>query len=107
MRETVKNRAAAIRDYLDRQDDLAADAATLYRYSVTAAQWEAMRLLIDSGKGAPADDRRFGDLTSVLKVLGKQAGLGEEIVAWRGFLPRDPQRIIFETWREAAEMWFR
>ena len=47
MRESIQNRAACIRQYLDNQDDLSADAAAIYRYSVTIAQWEAMRLLIE------------------------------------------------------------
>jgi hypothetical protein len=41
VRESIKNRAAAIRWYLDRQEDLTADRATTYRYSLTAAQWES------------------------------------------------------------------
>ena len=57
MRESIKNRAAAIRQYVDNRN-LPADPATIYRYSVTAAQWEATRLLIDKGKGTAADDRR-------------------------------------------------
>jgi len=59
VRESIKNRAVAIRWYLDRQGDLSVDRASVYRYSLTAAQWEATRLLIDSGKGTPADDRRL------------------------------------------------
>jgi hypothetical protein len=105
MRESIKHRAACIRDYLDRQDDLAADPATMYRYSVTAAQWEAVRLLIDRGKGTPADDKRFDDLSQVLKALTKQIGLGDDITGWNGFLPRDPSRLIEKTWQEAAEGW--
>ena len=53
MRESIKNRAAAIRQYVDNRN-LPADPATIYRYSVTAAQWEATRLLIDKGKGTAA-----------------------------------------------------
>jgi hypothetical protein len=105
MRESIKNRAAAVRQYLHRQDDLSADAATIYRYSVTAAQWEAVRLLIDRGKGTPADDTRFAELGRVLKALTKQIGLGDDITSWKGFLPRDPSRLIDKTWQEAAEGW--
>jgi hypothetical protein len=105
VRGSTKNRAAAIRHYLDKQDDLAADAATIYKYSITAAQWEAMRLLIDMGKGTPADDRRFADLGHVLKALTKQIGLGDSITGWNDFLPCDPIRIIYRTWQEAAEGW--
>ena len=99
------NRAAAIRDYLDKADDLCTDPSTLYRFSVTAAQWEAVRLLIDSGRGTPADDRRLADLTTVLRALGERIGLGGELTDDRGFLVYDPSRIILDTWQEAAEGW--
>jgi len=103
VRGSIKSRAACIRDYLDRQDDLAADALTIYRYSLVAAQWEAMRLLIDSGNGTPADDRRLADLGNALKMLSRQVGLGDELPT--GFLPRDPSRIICDDWQEAARGW--
>jgi hypothetical protein len=105
MRESVKNRAAAIRDYLDRQDDLHADAATIYKYSVTAAQWDAMRLLIDRGKATSADDKRLAELGNLLKKLSEQIGLGGALTDPNGFLPRDPSRIIEKTWQDAAEGW--
>lgn len=105
MRESIKNRASSIRHYLDKQDDLSADAATIYKYSITAAQWEAVRLLIDKGRGTPADDTRFAELDRVLKALTKQIGLGDDITAWKGFLPRDPSRLICGTWQQAAEGW--
>jgi hypothetical protein len=105
VRESIKNRAAAIRWYLDRQDDLSADRASMYRYSLTAAQWEATRLLVDSGKGTPADDRRLAELGRALGVLTKQIGLGDDLTGWNGFLPRDPSRLMYETWQEAAEGW--
>jgi len=92
VRESIKERAAAIRQYLHIQTD--ADPATIYRYSVTGAQWEAMRLLIDRGRGTPADDRRFADLGRVLLALTRQIGLGDSITGWNEFLPRDPQRLI-------------
>jgi len=97
MRESIKDRAAAIRDYLDRQDDLSGGPAVIYKYSMTAAQWETMRLLIDKGKGTPADDRRFADLSQVLRALTKQIGLGDSITGWNDFLPRDPQRLIDDS----------
>lgn len=105
MRESIKSRAAAIRHYLARQDDLSADAATIYKYSVTAAQWEAVRLLIDRGKGTPADDTRFAELSRVLQALAEEVGLGGELTMHGGFLPRDPSRLIEKTWHEAAEGW--
>jgi hypothetical protein len=105
MRQSIKNRAAAIRHYLDRQTDLAVDPATMYRFSVTAAQWEAARLLIDTGKGTPSDDRRLAELGRVLKALNKQIGLGDDLTDSRGFLLRDPQRLMYDKWQEAAEGW--
>jgi hypothetical protein len=104
MRESIRNRAAAIRQYVDNRD-LPADPAAIYRYSVTAAQWEATRLLIDKGKGTAADDRRFAELSDVLRTLSRQVGLGEELTMFGGFLPGDPSRIICKTWQEAAEGW--
>jgi hypothetical protein len=103
--ESIKNRAASIRWYLDRQDDLSADRATMFRYSLTAAQWEATRLLIDGGKGSPADDRRLSELGRALGVLTREIGLGDDLTDYRGFLPRDPSRLIDKTWQEAAEGW--
>jgi hypothetical protein len=79
------------------------EPVTLYKFSVTAAQWEAVRLLIDKGKGTPADDRRFADLTNVLRALSKEIGLGEDLTDSRGFLVRDPSRIICDDWRQAAD----
>jgi hypothetical protein len=105
VRESIKNRAAAIRWYLDRQEDLTADRATTYRYSLTAAQWEATRLLVDSGKGKAADDRRLADLGRALGALTRQIGLGDGLTDVNGFLPRDPSRLIEATWQEAAGGW--
>jgi hypothetical protein len=103
MHEALVNRAYAIRDYLGKH--LSADPATLYNFSITAAQWEAVRLLIDKGKGTPADDRRFADLTTVLRALSRRIGLGDELTDERGFLMLDPARIILDSWQEAAEGW--
>ena len=77
----------------------------LYKYSLAAAQWNAVRLLIDKGTGALADDRRFADLTNVLETLSEQVGLGRDLTDSRGFLVRDPQRMICASWQEAAEGW--
>jgi hypothetical protein len=67
MKPSISSRAARIRDYLDKQNDLSADPMTLYKYSLAAAQWDSVRLLIDSGRGTPVDDQRFADLTNVLR----------------------------------------
>ncbi|OBB86062.1 hypothetical protein [Mycobacterium sp. 852002-30065_SCH5024008] len=103
MRQSIRNRAAAIRQYLNNQDDLSVTAADAYRYSITAAQWEAMRLLIDKGNGTAADDRRFAELGHVLRKLSAQIGLVNELPT--DFLPRDPSRLIDKSWQEAAEGW--
>ncbi len=105
MRESLSDRAAAIRDHLDKQDDLSADPATLYKYSITAAQWEAVRLLIDNGKGTPADDKRLAELTNALRAFSEQIGLGSQLTDSRGFLVSDPSRIICDSWQEAAAGW--
>lgn len=101
MRAAITNRAAAIRHYLDG----CATPAALYRYSITAAQWEATRLLIDKGQGTPADDRRLAELGRALAVLTQRVLPGEDLTDSRGFLPRDPSRLISRTWQEAAEGW--
>jgi hypothetical protein len=105
MKRSLSSRAVSIRDYLDKENDLSADHLTLYKYSITAAQWESVRLLIDSGRGTPADDQRFADLTTILKALSEQVGLGRDLTDSRGFLMRDPSRIVFDTWQEAVEGW--
>lgn len=109
MNQSVKNRAAAIRHSLDRSE-VNADPATIYRYSITAAQWEAVLLLIDKGTGTPADDKRFAELSHVFRALLEQMGFGRESPT--GFLPNDPERILCDTrgsrsprWQEAAEGW--
>jgi hypothetical protein len=79
--------------------------ATIYKYSITAAQWAAVRLLIDKGKGTPADDKRFAELTRVLQALSREVGLGPDLTDARGFLMRDPCRILCGSWQQAAENW--
>ena len=60
-------------------------------------------LLIDRGKGTPADDKRFSELSLVFRALLEQMGVGSELPT--GFLPNDPERILCDTWQEAAEGW--
>jgi hypothetical protein len=38
-----------------------------------------------------------------LKTLSKQIGLGDGLPT--GFFPRDPERILCDTWQEAALGW--
>jgi hypothetical protein len=102
MNHSVKRRAAAIRHALD-TSEVKADPTTIYRYSITAAQWEAVRLLIDRGKGTPAHDTRFSELSLVIRALLEQIGFGSELPT--GFLPNDPERILCSSWQEAAEGW--
>lgn len=102
MNQSVKNRAAAIRHYLDYSDHVTADPATIYRYSITAAQWEAVRLLIDRGKATPADDKRFAELSHVLRALSEQMGFGPELPTT---FVCAPDRLLCATWQEAADGW--
>jgi|SRR5271165_6468812 len=115
MSESLKNRSAAIRDYLAKIEP-PVDRTLAYKYSVVAARWEAVRLMIDRGNATPADDHRFRELSHVLGALAKQIGLSgcsEDDkgvndfpgITFNGFLPGDPSRIIDKTWQEAAEGW--
>lgn len=61
MSVSIANRASAIRHYLNRPGP-PMDLPTQYRYSIAAARWEALRLLIHDGKSIPADDRRFREI---------------------------------------------
>ena len=45
----------------------------------------------------------IADLTNVLRALSKEIGLGEDLTDSRGFLVRDPSRIICDDWRQAAD----
>jgi len=106
-------RAMVIREYVTRLAP-PVDPATRYRYSVVAARWEALRLLIHRGQSVPTDDRRFEDLSAVLRALTAKIGLltgtGPDAVAGitsaAGFLPLDLSELIAgETWQSAAEGW--
>ena len=84
MRESIQNRAAAIRQYLDNQDDLAADAASnppvLGHGCAVGSDAPADR----QGKGTAADDRRFAELSDVLKTLSETRRTGWRVNdAWR------------------------
>jgi hypothetical protein len=102
MSAAKSNRAAAIRHYLD---GMGADPTTARRYSLVAARWEALRLAIDRGHTTPGTDDRFRELTPILKALTVELGLGPEVTGWKGFLSGDPERIICDTWQEAADGW--
>lgn len=98
MSRALAERAAAIRDYLRHHSD----QAWARRYSFVGARYEEMKLAQIGGKTTPAEDARFREVADMLKVLTG----GDKVVDANGFLPGDPQRILFKTWREAAEMWF-
>jgi hypothetical protein len=84
-------------------DDLNIEPSLLYRYSLIAARWEAVRLLIDKGKGTSADDRRFAELSHLYRAASEQIGFGAELPS--DFLPNDPSRVLVDTWQQAAEIW--
>lgn len=114
---SIANRASVIRQDIHRLTD--ADRSLIYRYSMTATRWEALRLLIDQGKSTPADDRRFSELSAILWDLTERLGLEvatEErcapdavvgiTVPWGGFIPGDCSYLISgETWQTAASGW--
>jgi hypothetical protein len=70
---SVSKRASVIREYLTQLTQC--DPESIYPYSVTAARWEVLRLVIDQGKGTPGDDRRFRELSGVLRGRTEKLGL--------------------------------
>jgi hypothetical protein len=102
MSDSINNRSAAVRHYLDRKG---ADPTVARRYSLVAARWDALRLAIHRGQTTPADDVRFRELSQILQALTVKLGLGTNLTDARGFLPSDPQRIICRSWVEAAAGW--
>jgi hypothetical protein len=104
MNASTANRASSVRHYLD-AFGVNTDPATLYRFSVLLASWEGLRLLIDAGRGTVADDHRLTALHHMLEPLSQEMGLGTELTDKRGFLRRDPQRLICSDWRHAAAGW--
>lgn len=83
---------------------MGADPATARRYSLVAARWEELCLAADRGQTTPADDTRLRELTQVITAMSGQLGF-KALTDANGFLPGDPQRIICESWQEAAEGW--
>jgi hypothetical protein len=117
MNASMENRASIIRDGVTRMVP-AIDPATRYRYSVLAARWERLRVLIHSGGSTPADDTRFRDLTVILRALSEKHGIptatedhaGPDaivgVTGYDGFLPGDSSYLLSgETWQTAAEGW--
>lgn len=104
MNESIKNRAAAIRQ--DVSNFHSPDPNDLYRFSVALATWDALRLQIDRGPATVGDDRRLADLTSLCEDLSEKVGLGRTLTLSGGFLVGcGADRLINKTWQEAAEGW--
>jgi hypothetical protein len=74
---SVSNRASVIRECLSRLTS--ADPTTIYQYSVTAARWEALRLLADRGRSTPGDDQIFRKLSDVLRGLTERLPLEADL----------------------------
>jgi hypothetical protein len=104
VRESIKDRAAAIRDYVSRVLELSPDPVVLYRFSVALATWDALRLQRDKGPVTVADDQRFAVLTYLCQDLSEKVGMGRGLTIPGGFLAGlASERIICDTWQEAAE----
>ena len=117
MSAALDNRASVIRGDIARME-LPLDPATVRRYSIIAARWEELRLLIHEGKSAPADEHRFREGTPIFRALTAELGLdaadethpGPEtipgITGWDGFLACDFSYLIAnETWQSTAADW--
>jgi hypothetical protein len=103
MSNRIAERAAAIRHYLRNEPD----QSLARKYSFCAARFEEMKLAQLKGDTKPAEDVAFREVSEMLRVLTKKLGLGDEVTGWNDFLPRDPQRLIDDSWIESARMWFR
>jgi hypothetical protein len=102
MSSGIAERAAAIRHYLADHPD----RTLVRRYSFVAARWEELRLAQHDGNTTPDDDNRFREVTEMLRALTKKLGLGDIVTGWRDFLPKDPQRLLGDSWLESARLWF-
>jgi hypothetical protein len=98
----ISERAAAIRDYLRDHPD----RASVRRYSFLAARFEELKLAQIDGRTTPDDDARFREVGDMLRALTKTLDLGDSITGWKEFLPKDPQRLVFDSWLDSARMWF-
>jgi hypothetical protein len=76
------------------------------RYSFLAARFEELRLAQHDGRTTPDDDVRFREVSEMLRLLTVRLGPGEAVTGFNGFLPKDPQRIISDSWLECARVWF-
>jgi hypothetical protein len=103
MTNRIAERASAIRHYLRNE----ADQSLARKYSFVAARFEEMRLAQLKGDTTPAEDVAFREVTEMLRALTHKLGLGDEVTAWKEFLPKDPQRLISDSWLDCARQWFR
>ena len=104
MRESIKNRAAAIRDYVSKFHSPA--PGDLYRFSVALATWDALRLKIDRGPATVADDQRLAELRARCEDLSEKVLNTRELTNRDGFLLGCfADRILEKSWQEAAEDW--
>ena len=104
MKDSIKNRAEAIRDHVSKFHS--PDPGDLYRLSVALATWDALRLHIDKGPATVQDDQRFAELTHRCEDLSEKIGLGRALTLPRGFLIGcAADRIVNKTWQEAASEW--
>jgi len=102
MSNAISERAAAIRDYLRDHPD----RGSVRRYSFLAARFEELKLAQIDGRTTPDDDARFREVGNMLKALTERLGLGDDITGWKDFLPKDPQRLISDSWPDCARLWF-
>jgi hypothetical protein len=77
------------------------------RYSFVAARFEEMKLAQIDGRTTRDEDARFREVEQMFRVLTKKLGLGDDITGWKEFLPKDPQRLVFDSWLDSARMWFQ
>jgi hypothetical protein len=102
MSNAIAERAAAIRQHRHLRDH--PDQSLVRRYSFVGARFEELRLRQHDGKTTPADDDRLSEIGRMLDAMTKKLNLGP---GFNGFLPKDPQRLIYDSWLEAARMWFQ
>lgn len=91
--------AACIRDFLRDHPD----RGLVRKYSFVAARLEQLRLGMHDGRNTPDDDARFRELGEMLRTLSKALGFSGDLP--NGFLPKDPGRILSDSWLENARLW--
>jgi hypothetical protein len=106
MKDSIRNRAEAIREYVSVRLELSPDPGDLYAFSIALAAWDEMRYQRDKGPVTVGDDQRFRELTYRCENLSEGVGLGRALTIPGGFLAGlASERIISDTWQEAAEGW--